>query len=162
EANLDLIGQMLCDKDLLEFDLSYELGVLNQSVFTAFDATTQDSVTAAFLALWDEEAADQSSASWALRRRAELVSTIPCCLRSPEAQGLLEAYEMKAGPLIRQPQIRSRGGFVRPPFSYQILLDCSDGGVVRLLSHYAGYESHFDDFLIGGEREVGSQLREAS
>lgn len=162
EANLDLIGQMLCDKDLLEFDLSYELGALNQSVFTAFDATTQDSVTAAFLALWDEETADQSSASWALRRRAELVSTIPCCLRSPEAQGLLEAYEMKAGPLIRQPQIRSRGGFVRPPFSYQIFLDCSDGGVVRLLSHYAGYESHFDDLLIGGEREVGSQLREAS
>src|SRR5690606_6506860 len=82
--------------------------------------------------------------------------------RSPEAQAVLETYEQKAGVLIRQPDLRSRGGMVRAPFSYEVFLNSSNAGVLCLLSHYAGYESRFDDFLVGGEREVGWQLQEAS
>src|SRR5690606_7401778 len=93
---------------------------------------------------------------------AELIITIPCYQRSPETQTVLDAYEKKSGTLIRQPNIRSRGGVVRAPFSYEVFLNSGNTGVLCLLSHYAGYESRFDDFLVGGEREVGWQLREAS
>lgn len=34
EANIDLIGRMLCDRSMLEFELSFELGGLIQSIFT--------------------------------------------------------------------------------------------------------------------------------
>lgn len=162
EANTDLIGRMLCDKNLLEFELSYELGTLIHSAFTFLDTSTQDAVTANILNLRSEEVSDEPRRFWILRRRAEFIVTIPCCQRSPEAQAVLETYEKKAGALIRQPDMRSRGGTVRAPFSYEVFLNSSNAGVLCLLSHYAGYESRFDDFLVGGEREVGRQLQEAS
>lgn len=162
ETNVDLIGHMLCDKNLLEFKLSYELGTLIQSAFTFLDAPTQDAVTANILTLWGEEVSDELGRFWILRKRAEFIVTIPCYQRSPEAQEMLEIYEKKAGALIRQPDIRSRGGTVSAPFSYEVFLNSDDAGVLCLLSHYAEYESSFDDFLVGGEREVGWQLREAS
>lgn len=161
EANIDLIGCMLCDKNLLEFELSYELGTLIRSAFVFLDTQTKDAVTANILALGGE-VSDEPSRFWTLKRRAEFIVTIPCYQRSPEAQAVLDAYEQKAGTLIRQPDIRSRGGMVRAPFSYEVFLNSGNAGVLRLLSHYAGYESHFDDFLVGGEREVGGQLQEAS
>ncbi|WP_369933800.1 AAA family ATPase [Xanthomonas tesorieronis] len=162
EANVDLTGRMLRDKNLLEFELSYELGILIKSTFALLDTRTQDAVTANILTLWSDEASDGASRPWILKQRAEFIVAIPCHQRSPEAQEVLEAYEMRAGALIQQPNIRSRGGWVRAPFSYEIFLSSSNTGVLRLLSHYTGHESGFDDFLAGGEREVGGQLREAS
>lgn len=162
EANVDLIGRMLCDKNLLEFELSHELGELIQSTFILLDTPTQDAVTANILTLWGEETSDEPTSFWILRKRAEFIVAIPCHQRSPDAQAVLETYEKRAGTLVRQPDIRSRGGIVSAPFSYEVFLNSSNAGVLGLLSHYAGYESHFDDFLVGGEREVGWQLREAS
>lgn len=162
EANLDLIGRMLCDKNLLEFELSYELGKLIKSAFVFLDTQTQDSVTANILTLWKEGVSDEPDRFWTLKRRAEFIVTIPRYQRSPEAQAVLDAYEKEAGALILQPDIRSRGGTVRAPFSYEVFLNSGDAVVLRLLRHYAGYENHFDDFLVGGERQVGWQLREAS
>lgn len=162
EVNIDLIGSMLCNKNLLKFELSYELGTLIHSAFIFLDATTQDAVTANILALWVGEISDEPSRFWTLKGRAEFIVTIPCYQRSPEAQAVLDAYEKKAGTLVRQPDIRACGGIVRAPFSYEVFLNSSDAGVLRLLSHYDGYERDFDDFLVGGEREVGLQLQEAS
>lgn len=162
EANVDLIGRMLCDRNLLEFELAYELGTLIQSAFTFLDTPTQDAVMVNILTLWDEKVSDESYRFWILKKRAELIVSIPCYLRSTEAQAVFDAYETKAGPLIRQPDIRSRGGTVRAPFSLEVFLNADNDSVLRLLSHYAGHESHFDDFLVGGESEVGWQLREAS
>jgi len=162
EANIDLIGRMLCNKNLLEFELSYEVGTLIQSAFTFLDIPTQDAVTANILNLWGDEDFEGPYRVWILRKRAEFIAAIPCYQRSPEAQAVLETYEKAAGTLIRQPDIRSHGGTVSAPFSYEVFLNSGNAGVLCLLSHYAGYESRFDDFLVGGEREVGWQLREAS
>ena len=162
EQNIDLIGRMLCDKNLLEFELSYELGTLIQSAFPLIDAPIQDAVMATILSIWGESS-DESSCFWILKNRAEFLIAIPCHLRSREAREVLEAYEKMAGTLIRQPDIRSRGGIVKAPFSYEVFLNSVDVGVLRLLSHYTDHERNsFDDFLVGGEREVGWQLREAS
>jgi hypothetical protein len=117
---------------------------------------------ASILRVREEKLADEHRRLWILKEQAELIITIPSCLRSPAAQAVMNEYEKKAGALIRQPDIRSRSGTVRAPFSYEAFLSSGNGGVLRLLSHYAGYESHFDDFLVGGEQEVGWQLREAS
>lgn len=162
EANVDLIGRMLCDRDLLEFSISYELGVLIHSAFNFLDIPTQDAVMASILRVREKELADEHRRFWMLKEQAELIVTIPSYLRSPASQAVMDEYEEKAGTLIRQPDIRSRGGWVSAPFSYEVFLNSCDGGVLRLLSHYSGYESHFDDFLVGGESQVGWQLREAS
>jgi hypothetical protein len=162
EANVDLIGRMLCDENLLEFELSYELGTLIQSAFPFLDPATQDAVMVSILRIWEEELLDGHHRFCILKKQAELIVTIPSYLRSNAAQAVVDEYEKKAGSLIRQPDIRSHGGSVRAPFSYEVFINSGNGGVLRLLSHYAGHESHFDDFLVGGEREVGWQLREAS
>lgn len=162
EPNVDLIGHMLCNKNLLEFELFYQLGTLIQSAFTFLDVPTQDAVMINILTLWDEDVADEAGHFWIMKKQAELIVTIPRYQRSLEIQAVLGIYEEKAGPLIRQPEIRSRGGTVGAPFSYEVFLNSGNAGVLCLLSHYAGYDVWFDDWLIGGEREVGRQLREAS
>jgi hypothetical protein len=43
-----------------------------------------------------------------------------------------------------------------------VFLNASDGGILHLLAHYTGLNRDFDDFFVGGEREVGWQLSEAS
>ena len=158
--NLDLIGPLLCDRNLLEFELSYELGTLINSAFIYLDSATQDAVMAVIQNLWEEPATDEGECSWVLKGRAEYISAIPCHLRSPEVKAILDAYEKIEGRLIRQPSI----GTVSAPFSYEVFLNASDDGVIRLLAHYTGYNRQgFDfDFLVGGEREVSGQLREAS
>ncbi|GAB3247484.1 NACHT domain-containing protein [Chitinimonas naiadis] len=162
EANVELIGRMLCDKNLLEFSLSYELGTLIQSAFSLLDPENQDAVMATILRVREEKLANEHHHFLILKERAELIVTIPCHLRSPASHAVMDEYESKAGALIRQPNIHMRGGVVRAPFSYEIFLSSSNDGVLRLLSHYSKYDRNFDDFLVGGEREVGWQLQEAS
>jgi len=162
QPNIDVIGRLLCDRNLLEFELSYELGALIRAAFIYLDNNTQDAVMATMQTVWEEPVTDEGTRSWILKKRAEYISAIPCYLRSAEAQAILDTYEKIYGAFIRQPSIGSRGGMVAAPFSFEVFLNASDGGVIRLLGHYTGYNRDFDDFLVGGEREVGLQLREAS
>ncbi|MDO8272765.1 MAG: ATP-binding protein [Gammaproteobacteria bacterium] len=162
QANSDLIGRVLCDRNLLEFELSYELGTLIQTAFIYLDAHIQDAAMATMQTLWEESTMDDRERFWILKKRAEYISAVPCHLRSTEAQAILEACEKVSGSLIRQPAIGMRGGWVAAPFSFEVFVNASDDGVTRLLTHYLGYNRDFDGFLVGGEREVGSQLREAS
>ncbi|ATA24596.1 hypothetical protein BIY26_21995 [Brenneria goodwinii] len=161
-ANIDLIERMLSEPKILEFKFSYELGELIQSAFKLLPAPAQDAVMASILTTWNEEVADESSL-WILRAQAELIVPIPCYLRSPEVQAVVDAYEKKAGILIRQPNIHTRCGIVGAPFSFEVFLSTSDSGVLKLLGHYEGHSGgNWDDFLVGGEREVGWQLQEAA
>lgn len=162
-SNLDVIERLLCDKALLESDLSYELGTLMQGAFEQLDPTTQDAIQAIILNLHQEDAADPHYRPWMLKKQAQLILSIPCHLRSSATQAVLDECEKSFWPLERQPDIGMRGGTVSAPFSCEVFLAASDTAVLRLLAHYNGYERNsFDDFLVGGEREVGVQLREAA
>ena len=162
ETNIDLIGRILRDKALLESELSFELGSLMHAAFMYLDTPSQDAIMETILTVREEDELDDRYRFPVLTERAKLIVTIPCHLRSPAAQATLDAYEKKAGRLIRQPEIMSRGGWVSAPFSFEVFHNTSDSGVLRLLAHYSGYKRDFDDFLIGGERQVVGQLREAS
>jgi glycosyltransferase involved in cell wall biosynthesis len=163
EPNISLIAQMLCAKPLLESDLSYELGTLIQAAFVYLAPPEQDAVLAAILSIHEDKVSDDLHLTWVLSERAQLIATIPGYLRSPEAQALMDAQEQADGYVIRQPRIGMRGGIVGAPFSYEVFLNAKNDGVMRLLAHYTGHSrTHGDDFLIGGEREVGWQLREAA
>lgn len=165
ENNINVIGKMLCNRKLLEFDLTYELGALLRSAFRLLNTSTQDAVMTTILTVWEENAIDSSNYFWILKTQAELVSAIPCYLRTPEAQAVVDTFEKNEGVLVHQPDIRSHGGTVRAPFSFEVFLSSSNSGVISLLAHYVGYSDRFRtgaEFLIGGEREVGWQLREAA
>ena len=162
-VNLDVIGRMLCDKALLESDLSYELGTLIQTAFLHLDAAGQDAVQTTVLTLHQEATTDPMHSVWMLQKQAQLILTIPCHLRSPAAQAVLDECEKAVWPLVRQPDIGMRGGMVNAPFSFEVFLAANDDAVLHLLAHYDGHaRNSFDDFLTGGEREVGMQLREAA
>lgn len=162
EDNIDLIGRILSDTDMLESDLSFELGTLMQAAFIYLDTPKQDAVMACILTLREDKIKEEHDLYWISKKRAELVVTIPRYLRSPDAQATLDDYEKTNGVLVHRPDIMSHGGMVSAPFPFEVFFNTSDSGVLRLLAHYSGYERDFDDFLVGGEREVASQLREAS
>lgn len=162
-SNLDVIGRLLLDKPLLQSDLSYELGTLMQSSFAQLDSTSQDAVQAIILSLHQEDAADPMQRPWMLKMQAQLILTIPCHLRSSASQEVLNECENSFWPIERQPDIRMRGGIVSAPFSFEVFLAASDVTSLRLLAHYYGHDRNsLDDFLVGGEEEVGVQLREAA
>lgn len=162
KENIELIGRMLCEKKILESDLSYEVGTLINAVFMHLDRDIQKTVMANFLTVDEKWTTDDGNRNWILKKRAELIVTIPCHLRTSEIQAVLENYEQTSGMLIRQPHIGHTGGFVSAPFSFEVFHEASDDGVICLLSHYTDCERDFDDFLIGGEQQVGQQLREAA
>lgn len=160
--NADLIEQLLCNKDLLIFELEFELGSLIQSAFIFLEPASQDAISSSILDMYTEKNFGETRSFSILKRQAELISTIPCFQRSSAAQAKVDEYERKAGALIRKPHISLRGGVVSAPFSYEVFLNSSNNSALKLLSHYAGYRNNFDDFLVGGEEQVGWQLQEAS
>lgn len=163
EENIELIGRLLCDSNLLKFELSHELGTLIQAAFVYLDGHVQDSVMALIRTLWEDEVStDGETYLWVLKSRAGYIAAIPCHLRSSETQAILAAYERMYGAFIRQPYIGVRSESIDVPFSYIVLLNASDSGILALLAHYTGHNLDLKDFLVGGEREVGWQLREAS
>ncbi|WGT63677.1 AAA family ATPase [Variovorax paradoxus] len=162
-SNLDVIARMLTDRVFLESDLSHEVGALMHCAFLQLDCAAQDTVQTTVLALHQEKLDDSTVRASVLHAQAQLILTIPCHLRFPSARAILNECEKDVWPLVRQAHIGMRGGMVRAPFPFEIFLAASDIGVLRLLAHYSGYSrDSFRDFLIGGEREVGSQLREAA
>lgn len=162
-SNLDVIERLLCDKPLLESDLSYELGTLMRGTFAQLDVVTQDAIQAIILDLHQEDATDPKFRPWMLKKQAQLILTIPCHLRLYAIQAVLNECEKSFWPLERQPDIGLRGGMVSAPFSFEVFLAASDDAALRLLTHYNGYHRNsFDDFLVGGEEQVGRQLHEAA
>lgn len=162
-TNLDVIGHMLCKRDLLESALSYELGTLILGTFIHLDARVQDAIQKQVLEIDLEHANDPKRRIWMLQAQAQLILAIPCHLRSIPSQAVVAEYENFKWPLLRQPSIDMRVGMVGTPFFYEIFLGTSDRGVLNLLKHYNGYAQDLgDEFLTGGEDQVGGQLREAA
>ena len=162
-TNLDVIEQMLCNKAFLESDLSYELGTLMQTTFLQLDASAQDAIQAVVLSVYQELANDPKERGWMLHQQAQLIVTIPRHARAPALQAVVNECEKVIWPVVRQPRIGMRGGMINAPFSYQVFLDSSDAAVLQLLAHYNGYNTNsFDNFFTGGERQVGSELRDAA
>ncbi|MGR2855283.1 ATP-binding protein [Erwinia sp. 1181_3] len=160
EINIDLIGSMLCEREILKFNISYALGKLIHVSFNLLAFPVQDKVMATILTV-RSEFADNESCAWKLTTQAEIIIPIPCYLRSPEVQAVVNAYERKTGFLTRVPDICSHGGLVRCPFSFEIFLDTSDSGILALLAHYDGYSGNDWNFM-DGEQQVGMQLQEAA
>ncbi len=163
QANVNLIGSLLTGKDILESRLSYELGILIKRGFIYLDSNTQGTVIKAIISINEDKLNDEHNYKWVLRERSEFISFIPCYLRSPEAQLILDDYENTNGKLIPEPDIIRAGGFVQAPFPFDVFLYSRDDTVLQLINHYSGYNRTFDDSLMhtGGEEQIGSQLREA-
>ncbi|AYQ29821.1 MULTISPECIES: ATP-binding protein [unclassified Polaromonas] len=162
-TNLEVIGRMLCDADLLKSDLSFEIGALIQTAFIDLDFATQDAIQLEILDIYREDTTDTDHLAWRLLLQAQLILPIPCHLRTPASQAVIDKVEYLKWPLVRQASIDSAGGWVAPPFSFEVFLNSSDVAVLGLLRHYEGYlRNSFSDFLIGGEEEVGRQLQEAT
>lgn len=162
ESNLDLIGRLLRKKSLLDSQLSYELGTLIQSSFIYLDNKTQSEIIARIKAIREEDVTNERVKFWNQNKQAEYISAIPCYLRTLETQAMLDAYEREYGTLIRQPSIDTFCGVVTAPFSFEQFLNASNDGVINLLKHCSKYSQDVGNAFVGGTREVGGQLREAS
>jgi glycosyltransferase involved in cell wall biosynthesis len=163
ETNLDLISRVVSNRSLLESELSFEVGALIKVSFALLDSETQDQLISIILSLYADKETDDHARAWVLFERTQLLLAVPRYMRSDESQELLDIFERRNFPQDRCPRINSRSGSVSAPFSHAVFLNIDDDRVMGLLAHYAGHSDwHGDDYLVGGEREVGSQLREAA
>ena len=164
EDNTELIVNLLVNGKLMESCLQYELASLLNKAFIHLNNDNQDRVLSTIHGLFEEEYADTDDMQWVISKRAYYISAIPSYLRSQEAQQVLSQHTELMGPIIRQPEIHRTGGIIQAPFSFEVFLNCSDTGILKLLSHYADYtrDHHRYEYGVGGKREVGSQLREAA
>ncbi len=162
EFNMELIGRILTDKELLESELSYELGCLIKKSFVYLTSDIQHEIIEIVSNIHSDYLSDEENKQWVERNRAEMFKTIPCHLRSPEAQRLLDSFENMNGTLHIQPRLHAWGGLVSAPFSYTAFLTLSDDAIVCILKHYTEYKRDLHDYPRGGSTEVSSQLREAA
>lgn len=121
QLNVDLIGYLLCNKNLLESKFSYELGTLMKTAFIYLNSHDQHAVMETIQTIGEEAETNEEVRAWILKKRAEYISTIPCHLRSPKTQAILNHYEKTDGTLIRQPFISMRGGMVTTGFNLRKL-----------------------------------------
>jgi ATPase family associated with various cellular activities (AAA). len=159
ENNLGMIGRIVSETKLYGSDLAYELGTLIQAAYIHLAPSAQDTVVSNILSIRQEDADNPERRRWMIQKQAEMGLAVPCHMRTTAILATLREYEKACWPLLRKAKITSWGGTVCAPFSYQIFLDADDKAVMRLLSHYHGYNRHSsDEFLVGGESEVGHQL----
>lgn len=161
-TNLETIAKLLTDSDLLESDVAYEIFNLIRCAFFYLPQMQQDLIESKILALHADIANDPERERWICSKKALLISGIPCHQRSQQSQDCLDLHMRRVGVINHQPQPTSDGGFVRPPFPFKVFLSIGENDLLQLLNHYKGYQDHFDDFLVGGEREVGWELKEAA
>lgn len=163
ENNIEIIGRMLCDRNLLEFQLKYELGNLIQSAFQFLTPAKQDSVMECIHKVWEEQGFENVNRPWVLRNRAEYFASIPTFLRSQSGQKFLDSYQNEHGILVREPEILLRAGGSSSQLSYNTFLTLSDIGVLRVLKHFE-INPERDDiyFLMSGQRDVAGQLFQAA
>ncbi|THD38657.1 ATP-binding protein [Pantoea sp. R102] len=161
DKNTDLIGRMLCDRNMLEFQLTYELSELISVAFTSLSDVVQDAVMETIINI-NSQIGPGESTTWRLYSQAEFIFSIPSYLRSPALQMVMDEYYQKSVMELGRPKVFPNSGFVRPPFSYKVFVEVSDAGVLKLLNHYRNNIDRNDiDFLIGGVREVGGELQTA-
>jgi hypothetical protein len=160
--NLDLIGKIIAYDKNIEHDFTYEISSLIKNSFVFLDESTQDKVTDSILSIHSDEINEQHG-SWIILKKARLISTIPCHLRSKVSQEFFDAQRSHVRPFIHQPEIIYRGGTVVAPFSFDIFIASTNQAILNLLAHYSTPDSpHRVDSLIGGQREVAWQLKEAT
>lgn len=163
ENNMDLVATTVCDRSLLQSKLSFEVGTLIKIAFIQLPAEVQDAAIAEIMQIFSEYEGEKETYDWIRREKVQLLLAIPAHLRTRAAQKLIDESDSLEGLQVRRPSIGIRGGMVGAPFPFEIFLDSVNANVLRLLSHYDGHRDFSgDDFLIGGQREVGGQLREAA
>ncbi|MCS3605730.1 ATP-binding protein [Erwinia rhapontici] len=162
ENNIDLIGGLLCDREVMAFKLSYELGELIRSSFNLLDYPVQDKVMENIFNLRSEYIFD-GKVIVDFEVKAEIVSAIPCYLRTQKLQRVVDEYQRENGIFTRDFDIFHRNGIAISPFSFGVFLDVSESGALKLLTHYNGCSDwDWDQFQGFGEREIGMQLQEAA
>lgn len=162
KLNIDLIGSLVTDKDLLKSELSYEICDLLNLSFIDIDIYLQDKAMFIIETLWQEKEFDENKRDWILRERVEYGSAIPSNIRTENLQTLLNVYQKKFGIITRQPAIIRESGWVGAPFKLEVFQDLSADSIITLLNHYFGHKNSFDDFLLGGERHISGLLSNAS
>jgi Cdc6-like AAA superfamily ATPase len=160
--NVDVIQKIILDEKILKSSISFEVGeLINQSAIY-LDVEVLTGLSQLISSLYEDEIYSDGNVAWISKEKVSYISSIPCHLRTDESQRVIDTYETINGSYIREPEVSSRGGFVRAPFSYELILEISDAALLKLLAHYTGHSGRFDDFLVGGEESVAQELRGAA
>lgn len=163
-SNHDLIVHILCDSLYLEWSsLSYELCQLLHTAFIQLSLEQHKEVLAKILTIGTDENTNLHLDEASFYKKAILIFSIPCYLRTSEAQLILDEYVKQRGQIELKPDIWVRSGVVTSPVSSEIFNNLSDAAVLKLLEHYKEHKQFtYDELFTGGESEVAQELQNAA
>lgn len=167
ETNASHALTTLLDEEMLEESLRWEVSLLLRAVYFNLAPDQQIAIQDLILGLYQRHAEEGGACQpWMLCAKRELLVRIPAHHRSSQAQEVLNLAERLRGTYFDAPSIRSWGGQVRPPVSFETMAGLSDEGVLRLLTYYqstpqsTGWEEDEAGNMVGGSSQVDMQLRE--
>ena len=163
EQNIAGIEYQLTDAKLSRYShLEYELGVLARQAYPYISASKQQAHQQTQMSLYDNVGKDCDWAELAIYKR---LIWVPNFFRLPELNDFMYQCEMKYGNGLPAPDIRSGGGYVRPPVSSEVLLTLSDKDLIRLLGYYDQnneWAERVDGGMVGGRESLQSALSSAA
>lgn len=163
ESNADHAERVLRDRTMPYSSLAFEFAALCNRAFVIVARTTGDLIEQGIVRRW-RACRLPDRMPWA-QQCAALASAIPSHVRSEKLTRMLTCWVNKFGSVINEPEIRSLGGMVHPPFSHEVFLRVSNFGVLRLLAHYESdneWSTREQNRLVGGAEQVERVLSEAS
>lgn len=164
-ANVGTINIILQDTLLFrDRQLCYELGKIMNAAYPYLTQAVWEANQDMLLNLY-RNAIEEDERDWAVNATFTLLSWIPACCRTLDAQAFLDQHAYLSPAHVRESYVYSWGGSVSAPFSAETLLSLTDDGILKLLSHYI-VESCRADYehrnLIGGKADVLNVLRNAA
>jgi hypothetical protein len=166
QANLEAVGTTLQDVSLFRnARLRHELGQFMNAAYPLLHEEVWTANQRMLLDLYQHEQETDRESDWAIIATCVSLDWIPACCRLPETQVFIDHHSAKYSPFAREPYIYSSGGWVRPPFSTEILLGLTDAGILQLMAHYLigpGRTEYEFRGLVGGKEEVLGVLRTAA
>jgi len=171
QANLDMARfffSRLAETNGYPFE--YELSLLLTATAFAFAFEELNKFQYNILHLYEDMLREDSgNILWVQRARRDYLVALPAPFRLPESLVLIDEVNRLLGPPSHSPPLLRSGGFIHPPFSYEVFMRASEQGLFLLLEYYgglAGQPPERDwDFEggrnIGGASEVARQFADA-
>ncbi len=160
--NLAGITVQLTDPYLLKHgSLTYEISELVSSSFTYLSDDVQEQYQKIVLELYS----DISDAYWVDEIKYELLVSIPSIYRNEESVVLIGKHMPWFGVLRAEPDKSLGGGVVSSPVSSDTMRELNKEWMIKVLRHYDGYHSSFDQVgsrFLGDMESIIRSLRTAS
>jgi len=165
----DALALLQDEETLNHYRLRSEVGLLIKAAFPHLTSEQRDLIQQSAKVFDGDEFTDEfAEVDWRAVGLRDLLWHVPTCYRSEKSLALIARVDALRGPHPPAPELYFRGGWVRPPVAWAVLVSLSDRSLVQLFRHHsrqnesASFRYTEDDEIVGGKDDLQREVREAA